>query len=120
MRIEPRWCALLAVSVMVFGSGCETTQPAGEETGVATHTDETPAAKRPGEAAEPGIPPRKEPAPPRPAVDHAGLARKILSETGVKGGLVVHLGCGDGKLTAALRANDSYLVQGLDADEGNV
>ena len=31
-------------------------------------------------------------------------ARKILSETGIKGGLVVHLGCGDGKLTAALRA----------------
>ncbi|MEA3225187.1 MAG: hypothetical protein U9Q07_04490 [Planctomycetota bacterium] len=31
-------------------------------------------------------------------------AGRILAETGVKGGLVVHLGCGDGKLTAALRA----------------
>ncbi len=47
-------------------------------------------------------------------------ARDILDATGVKGGLVVHLGCGDGKLTAALRANDSYLVHGLDADAGNV
>jgi outer membrane protein assembly factor BamB/ubiquinone/menaquinone biosynthesis C-methylase UbiE len=43
-------------------------------------------------------------------------ARQILKETSVKGGLVVHLGCGDGKLTAALRANSSYLVHGLDED----
>jgi len=48
------------------------------------------------------------------------LARQILEATGVKGGLVVHVGCGDGKLTAALRANDSYLVHGLDADAKNV
>ena len=47
-------------------------------------------------------------------------AERILAETGVKGGLVVHLGCGDGKLTAALRANDSYLVHGLDEDAGNI
>ena len=40
----------------------------------------------------------------------------ILKETGVKGGLIVHLGCGEGKLTVALHANDSFLVQGLDAD----
>lgn len=44
------------------------------------------------------------------------LARRILDETGVQGGLVVHLGCGDGKLTAALRAGDSYLVHGVDSD----
>jgi len=43
-------------------------------------------------------------------------AKDILEATGVKGGLVVHLGCGDGKLTAALHPNDSYVVQGLDAD----
>lgn len=42
------------------------------------------------------------------------LARDILDATGVKGGLIVHLGCGDGKLTAALRVNDRYLVHGLD------
>jgi outer membrane protein assembly factor BamB len=47
-------------------------------------------------------------------------ARQILDNTNVKGGLIVHLGCGDGKLTAALHANDSYLVQGLDADPRNV
>ncbi|MEK7992681.1 MAG: PQQ-binding-like beta-propeller repeat protein, partial [Planctomycetota bacterium] len=47
-------------------------------------------------------------------------AREILDKTGVKGGLIVHVGCGDGKLTAALHANDSYLVQGLDTDPGNV
>lgn len=50
----------------------------------------------------------------------SALAREILSATGVKGGLVVHLGCGDGALTAALRSSDSYLVQGLDADRTNV
>ena len=31
-------------------------------------------------------------------------ARKILEAAGVQGGLIVHVGCGDGKLTAALRA----------------
>jgi outer membrane protein assembly factor BamB len=48
------------------------------------------------------------------------LAQQILGETAVPGGLVVHLGCGDGKLTAALRASDSYLIHGLDADPRNV
>ena len=48
------------------------------------------------------------------------LASRILADTGVKGGLVVHVGCGDGKLTAALRVNERYLVQGLDKDAGNV
>ncbi|MFP4057622.1 MAG: PQQ-binding-like beta-propeller repeat protein [Candidatus Brocadiia bacterium] len=47
-------------------------------------------------------------------------AQEILESTGVKGGLVVHLGCGDGQLTAALRATPSYLVQGLDADPAKV
>jgi len=46
-------------------------------------------------------------------------AGQILETTGVKGGLVVHIGCGDGKLTAALYANDGYLVHGLDADPAN-
>jgi len=44
----------------------------------------------------------------------AATARRILSDAGISGGLIVHLGCGDGKLTAALRAGDSYLVHGLD------
>jgi len=50
----------------------------------------------------------------------AGLAGDILKATGVKGGLIVHLGCKDGKLTAALRANDSYLVHGLARDARDV
>ena len=47
-------------------------------------------------------------------------AGRILDATNIKGGLVVHIGCGDGRLTAALRANDSYLVHGLDADTQNL
>lgn len=47
-------------------------------------------------------------------------ARQILDASGVKGGLVVHIGCGGGKLTAALRANDSYMIQGLDTDARKV
>jgi outer membrane protein assembly factor BamB len=43
-----------------------------------------------------------------------------MNASGVKGGLVVHLGCGDGKLTASLRLNDSYLIHGLDSDKANM
>ena len=51
--------------------------------------------------------------------DEREEAGRILAATGVKGGLVVHLGCGDGKLTAALRASDRYLVHGLGAAADN-
>jgi len=47
-------------------------------------------------------------------------ANNILEATGVKGGLIVHIGCGDGKLTVALCASDSYLVHGLDRDAKNI
>jgi len=47
-------------------------------------------------------------------------AQRILRTTGVKVGLIVHLGCGDGRLTAALCQSDGYLVQGLDRSEENV
>ncbi|MHC4084933.1 MAG: outer membrane protein assembly factor BamB family protein [Planctomycetota bacterium] len=47
-------------------------------------------------------------------------AKQILSNTGVKGGLIVHIGCRDGKLTSSLRANDRYVVHGLDADPDGV
>ncbi|MHC4641336.1 MAG: outer membrane protein assembly factor BamB family protein [Planctomycetota bacterium] len=47
-------------------------------------------------------------------------ARKILDTTGIKGGLIVHLGCGNGKLTADLRAGDGYTVHGLEADPAKV
>lgn len=48
------------------------------------------------------------------------VAKKILQETEVSGGLIVHVGCGEGGLAAALRAGDQYLVQGLDTDPENV
>ncbi|HEC04398.1 MAG TPA: class I SAM-dependent methyltransferase, partial [Phycisphaerales bacterium] len=47
-------------------------------------------------------------------------AERILDATGVRGGLIVHVGCGNGELTAALLANDSYLVHGLATDAANV
>ena len=47
-------------------------------------------------------------------------AQRIIEATGVSGGLIVHVGCGDGKLTARLPAGDGYLVQGLDADPDHV
>ncbi len=50
----------------------------------------------------------------------AALAKQILEATGIDGGLIVHVGCADGKLTAALRANPRCVVQGLDADPKNV
>ncbi|MFV2065867.1 MAG: PQQ-binding-like beta-propeller repeat protein [Pirellulales bacterium] len=48
------------------------------------------------------------------------LAEDILKASGITGGLVVQLGCGDGKLTTALWSGDSFLVQGLDSDPTNV
>jgi outer membrane protein assembly factor BamB len=48
------------------------------------------------------------------------LAHDILKQTGIKGGLIVHLNCGDGKLTAALRANESCIVHGLDTNPDNI
>jgi len=57
---------------------------------------------------------------PAPVWSEKALVQQILQATGVRGGLVVHLGCGDGKLTAALRAGDAYVVHGLDADAKNV
>ncbi|MBM4031904.1 MAG: methyltransferase domain-containing protein [Planctomycetes bacterium] len=49
-------------------------------------------------------------------------ARDILDATGVKGGLIVHLGCGNGTLTAALagQGRPAYIVHGLDPDPTNV
>ena len=52
--------------------------------------------------------------------DQGDPAHRILADTGVQGGLIVHLGCGDGKRTAALRATESHVIHGLDADAANV
>ena len=48
------------------------------------------------------------------------VAASLVTASGVTGGVIVHVGCGDGRLTAALRVNDSFLVHGLDADPDNV
>lgn len=51
--------------------------------------------------------------------DNAATARQLCEVAGFRGGLIVHLGCGDGRLTAALRG-PSALVHGLDLDPANV
>jgi len=50
----------------------------------------------------------------------ADEARAIYETAGIKGGFVVHLGCGDGELTTALRASKNIVVQGLDTSPANV
>lgn len=50
----------------------------------------------------------------------ADRAEQILETTGVRGGLIVHIGCGDGRLTAALAAGEAYRVHGLDTDPDRV
>ncbi len=47
-------------------------------------------------------------------------AEEILEITGVQGGLIVHLGCGDGRWTADLRRNERFIVHGLDRDPAKV
>jgi len=53
-------------------------------------------------------------------IDAVTWAKEVLETTGVQGGIVVHLGCGDGRLTAALRASECYTVHGLEADPAKV
>jgi outer membrane protein assembly factor BamB len=47
-------------------------------------------------------------------------AEELLQLSETKGGLVVHLGCSEGKLTARLRAGDQYFVHGLDSNPAAV
>ncbi|MHC4353100.1 MAG: class I SAM-dependent methyltransferase, partial [Planctomycetota bacterium] len=55
-----------------------------------------------------------------PLIAESKQAQQIIADTGVEGGLVVHIGCGDGELTAGLCASDSYMVHALDTDPANV
>ncbi|MBM4042871.1 MAG: methyltransferase domain-containing protein, partial [Planctomycetes bacterium] len=53
------------------------------------------------------------------AGDAAGpkaLAEEIVRSAGVPGGLCVHLGCGEGALTAELAASGKFLVHAMDPD----
>lgn len=47
-------------------------------------------------------------------------AKKILEDSGVKGGFIVHIGCGDGSLTSELKGSESYLVHGIDIDPAGI
>ena len=48
--------------------------------------------------------------------DYEQRAKQILDETGIEGGLIVQIGSGDGRLTAAPGEKKCYVVQGLDGD----
>ncbi len=56
----------------------------------------------------------------RAASEPEALARELFEKSGVTGGLVVHVGCGNGRLTAAFRAGESYIVHGLARDRAQV
>ncbi len=53
-------------------------------------------------------------------VTSSTAGRKILETAGFEGGLIVHLGCGDGRLTSALYVPGKSVVHGLDRDVANV
>ncbi len=52
------------------------------------------------------------------AEEAAQTARELLQQSGIQGGLVVHAGCGEGRLTAALGGGEAYLVHGLEEEPG--
>lgn len=54
------------------------------------------------------------------ADDRSTLAKRILDVSGIRGGVIVHVGCEDGSLTAALRANQRFLVYGLSRNADDV
>ena len=45
---------------------------------------------------------------------------ELVEMAGVKGGLIVQVGCGDGTLTAALRMSNRFVVHALDVDAAKV
>jgi outer membrane protein assembly factor BamB len=44
----------------------------------------------------------------------------LVTQSGIQGGLIVHVGCGDGQRTAALRKDPRFVVQGLETDVAQV
>ena len=51
-----------------------------------------------------------------PTEDARAWAQQVLTGSGIQGGVIVHLGAGDGRLTAALGADRKFTVQGLVLD----
>ena len=56
----------------------------------------------------------------RPQGPSKPTAEDLVRQSGVKGGLIVHVGCGNAKWTAALRINGRYVVQGLETNPSRV
>ncbi len=56
----------------------------------------------------------------RAAGDEAKWAAEIVRQAGVSGGVIVHVGCGDGRRTAALRVSKRFVVQGLERHPAKV
>jgi len=50
----------------------------------------------------------------------AKTVSEALNDTGVTGGLIVQIGCGDGRSPVALGANDRYVVYSFDSDAAKV
>lgn len=48
------------------------------------------------------------------------IAGRLMESTGTSGGLVVHVNSGDGRLTAAFRLGDNFVVHGLESDAAKV
>jgi outer membrane protein assembly factor BamB len=51
---------------------------------------------------------------------HRELVKTIPRQANLHGGLIVHVGCGDGALTAGFGEADGFLVQGLERSEDEV
>ena len=55
-----------------------------------------------------------------PSAAGGNEAARLVKAAGLRGGLIVHVGCGTGELTAALGAGKGFVAQGLNADAGAV
>ncbi len=51
---------------------------------------------------------------------HKDAATRLLETARMRGGLVVHVNTGDGRLTADLRRSNAFVVHGLETDPGRV
>ena len=56
-----------------------------------------------------------------PAIANSDTAKRLLERSRTKGGLVVHVGCGDGRLGIAIAEEEAHVVvHGLDSDPADV
>ena len=46
--------------------------------------------------------------------------QSVIQQAGIQGGIIVHIGCGDGKETIELHEADRFLVHGLDTSAAKV